>query len=251
MKNKRTIIFKLIVFKLLIVSSIIFLSHPISLELYRKVKNKLSHNLYAKTPEIKGFSGIDISHYQKNIKWDDIDNKEVSFVFIKATEAKTYKDCNFNRNWKGAAKQQLKKGAYHFFHPGKDPIQQFDNFKNTVQLKKGDLAPLLDVEVTNGLNKKEIIKQVNIWLVAAENHYEIKPLIYTTQRFYNTYFKNSFQDYEFVIARFNTKKPNLLDGRKVVFWQYTDQGKVDGIKPLVDRQVYLGELNKFNNYCLK
>ncbi|MDC0339013.1 GH25 family lysozyme [Flavobacteriales bacterium] len=251
MKNKKHIVFKLIVFKLLIVSSIIFLSHPISLELYRKVKNKLSHNLHAKTPAIKGFSGIDISHYQKNIKWDDIDNKKVSFVFIKATEAKTYKDCNFNRNWKGAAKQQLKKGAYHFFHPGKDPIQQFDNFKNTVQLKKGDLAPLLDVEVTNGLNKKEIIKQVNIWLVAAENHYEIKPLIYTTQRFYNTYFKNSFQDYEFVIARFNKKKPNLLDGRKVVFWQYTDQGKVDGIKPLVDRQVYLGELNKFNNYCLK
>ena len=120
-----------------------------------------------------------------------------------------------------------------------------------MQLGKGDLAPLLDVEVTNGLNKVEIIKQVNIWLEAAEDYYKIKPLIYTTQRFYNTYFKNSFKDYEFVIARFNTKKPNLLDGRKVVFWQYTDQGKVDGIKPLVDRQVYLGELNKFNNYCLK
>ena len=251
MKNKRYIVFKLIVVKLLIVSSIIFFSHPISLELYRKIKNKLSHNLRVKTPEIKGFSGIDISHYQKNIKWDDIDNKKVSFVFIKATEAKTYKDCNFNRNWKGAAKQQLKRGAYHFFHPGKDAIKQFENFKNTVELEQGDLAPLLDVEVTNGLKKKELIKQVNIWLLAAENHYRIKPLIYTTQRFYNTYFKNSFQEYEFVIARFNSRQPNLQDGRKVVFWQYTDQGKIQGIKPLVDRQVYLGELNKFDNYCLK
>ena len=155
MKNKRHIVFKLIVIKLLIVSSMVFLSHPISLQLYRKLKNKLSHNLHSKPTEMKGVSGIDISHYQNKIKWDDISNTEVSFVFIKATEARTYKDCNFNRNWKGATKQQLKKGAYHFFHPGKDPIKQFDNFKNSVKLEKGDLAPLLDVEVTNGLNKKK------------------------------------------------------------------------------------------------
>jgi lysozyme len=213
----------------------------------------LSHKLKAEPLFIahKGVQGVDVSHYQYDINWKKVDEDGISFAFIKATEGKSMRDNYFKRNWNKIDKTSIHRGAYHFFLPAADVKKQFNNFSKNVNLSKGDLRPLLDVEKTQGLSPQLIRNRVAEWLELAEEHYGVKPIIYTTQRFYNTYFKNQFNDYSFVIARYNTKVPYLLDERKLEFWQYTDNGNVKGINVNVDRQVFKGTIEALEKYCIK
>lgn len=110
--------------------------------------------------------GLDISHYQNEIDWDNLalycDNKgnvysgnpkqttymqPVMFVYIKATEGATVKDEAYTRHSQNAERHGIVKGAYHFLHLSADIDAQIKNFLETVTWNEGDLPPALDVEV--------------------------------------------------------------------------------------------------------
>src|SRR3954471_16660573 len=60
--------------------------------------------------------GIDVSHYQKAISWNDVkemnvNNIRINFVFIKATEGVGKIDEQFRRNWLNASQAGIAKGA--------------------------------------------------------------------------------------------------------------------------------------------
>ena len=76
--------------------------------------------------------GIDISHYNSISNWDSVSN-QVGFCIIKATEGSNFKDPMFNSNWKSTKKNNLVRGAYHYFSPGVSGKKQFNNFKNAVK----------------------------------------------------------------------------------------------------------------------
>ena len=88
--------------------------------------------------------GIDVSWYQKKIDWKQVATSKV-FAFIKATEGTNLEDKSFASNWSGAQNAGLLRGAYHFFHPSVDPIDQAEFFLSTVVTC--ELPPVLDVEV--------------------------------------------------------------------------------------------------------
>jgi len=117
--------------------------------------------------------GIDISHHNNVYDWDKLDGK-VSFCFIKATQGSKYKDPDFERNWKETKNHGIIRGAYCFFQPNVSAEKQFKNFKKHVKLSKGDLPPVLDVEL-----KECDINEVNKWLKMAEKHYKVKPIVYS------------------------------------------------------------------------
>ncbi len=78
--------------------------------------------------------GTDISHYQSAIPAG-------SFCVLKATEGLTYVDPDFAGWWRDLAASGTLRGAYHFFHPGLDPVEQADHFLATVLaqgLRPGD-----------------------------------------------------------------------------------------------------------------
>ena len=229
---------------LYIIQHDIGLSNLVSMEFGRK------HTAVNSIRVSDGIQGMDVAHYQKTISWAKVPSAGIHFAFIKATEGNTMKDSKFDDNWSGIGKTNIRKGAYHFFLPKKCPKKQFANFMATVQLQKGDMVPLLDVERTQGLPSSQIRIKVQSWLDLAEEHYGVKPLIYTTQRFYNTHFKNYFKEYEFVMARYNSRPPYLLDSREVKFWQFTDKGLITGVSTFVDRQVFLGTLSEFEAYLI-
>lgn len=58
--------------------------------------------------------GIDISHHQGDIRWDQIPLSEVHFAYIKATEGGDFRDNDFGHNWSEAKKAGIAPGAYHF-----------------------------------------------------------------------------------------------------------------------------------------
>jgi lysozyme len=198
--------------------------------------------------------GIDVSKYQSIINWKEVKNMEekgikIDFVFIKATEGTSIVDDQFRRNWTEAEEQNIPKGAYHFFVSNRNAKKQADNFIQMVNLKKGDLPPVLDVEKSHGVSVTEMQKSVKTWLDAVENRYGVKPVIYTNIDFYQRYFQTGFEEYPLWIAHYlQPDKPRIE--KDWVFWQHSEKGRVDGIKAPVDFNVFYGDSADFNNFLI-
>jgi lysozyme len=199
--------------------------------------------------------GIDVSRYQRTINWKQVKDMQdsdvkIGFVFIKATEGVGNVDDQFRRNWLKAEEQNICKGAYHFFIAGKSGKKQAANFIEIVNLKKGDLPPVLDIEESYGISQVELKKEVEEWLLIVEKQYGIKPVIYTNIDFYKNYLQNYFDDYPIWIAHYlQPEKPRIE--RKWNFWQHNENGRVNGIKTAVDFNVFSGDSLDFNNFLIK
>ena len=200
----------------------------------------------AKYPEGYEVRGIDISHYQDRINWEKLRNASIgdaplSFVFIKATEGEQLADDNFNRNFSNAKRNDLIRGAYHFFVPGVDPRKQAAFYMNVAKLEPGDLPPVLDIEKKGNLTPEELRRDVKIWLEMAEGKYGVKPILYTGYKFKMQYLNTpEFNDYPYWIAHYYVEK--LAYRGQWTFWQHTDCGKVMGIKGFVDCNIFNGNM---------
>lgn len=193
--------------------------------------------------------GIDVSRYQSTVAWEEVkrmkvQNIQLGFSFIKATEGNDLVDPFFKRNWKKAKEAGIIRGAYHFFNPKKDGKMQANHFFSTVQLETGDLPPVLDIERGWNLSVDKIQKEVKKWLDAMELAYGVKPIIYTYVTFYEKYLKGKFDDYPLWIAHYyQPNNPRI--GRQWHFWQHSEQGRVNGIIPKVDFNVFNGDSAQF------
>ncbi|MFT5168011.1 MAG: lysozyme [Saprospiraceae bacterium] len=194
--------------------------------------------------------GIDVSHYQSIVNWDTIAVQKIDFVFVKATEGEEIADSLFRDNWMNINRVGLKRGAYHFFRPKGSAYKQAQNFIDNVRLEEGDLPPVLDVEVADGISAEEIVKSIRAWIEIIENHYQIKPIIYTNLNFYDGYIDQNFDGYPIWIARYNTQKPYLGNKRDWHFWQYGNKGQLPGIDGFVDFNVFKGTLLDLESICL-
>lgn len=199
--------------------------------------------------------GIDVSKYQSVINWKEVKDMnaggiKISFAFIKATEGVGNVDNQFRRNWLKAGEQNICKGAYHFFIAGKNGRRQAANFIEIVNLKKGDLPPVIDIEKAYGVSATEIKKEVADWLAVVQKYYSVQPIIYTNIDFYNKYLQNDFDDYPVWIAHYlQPVKPRIE--HKWVFWQHSESGRVNGIKAPVDFNVFSGDSTDFKNFLIQ
>lgn len=194
--------------------------------------------------------GIDVSHHQSYIRWDSVANEKLHFAFVKATEGATLNDSLYCTNWAEMKRIGLIRGAYHFFRPRTPAEDQIDNFINWVDLEYGDLPPVLDVELLDGVTKVQLITGMRTWLYLAEVRYGTKPIIYTNLKFYNKFLAGQFDDYPLWIARYSHREPVLACGRDWDFWQYGSQGRLGGIAGDVDFNVFRGDSTDLANLCL-
>ena len=199
--------------------------------------------------------GIDVSKYQSIINWKEVKDMnaqgiKIGFAFIKATEGVGNVDNQFRRNWLKAEEQNICKGAYHFFIAGKSGRRQAANFIEIVNLKKGDLPPVLDIEKAYGVSAIEIRKEITDWLGVVEKYYCVKPVIYTNIDFYSKYLQDNFDDYPVWIAHYLQPVKPRID-HKWSFWQHSESGRVNGIKAPVDFNVFSGDSADFKNFLIQ
>jgi lysozyme len=191
--------------------------------------------------------GIDVSEYQGKIRWSYVDTLEkkypLRYVFIRATVGNDRVDSQFKRNWLGAKENKMIRGAYHYYRPNENSLEQAELFIKTVKLKKGDLPPVLDIEK---LPKEQSIERLKIglrrWLKTVESHYGVRPIIYTGEKYYDDFLKEEFSDYLFWIANYNFYREEIQDNW--LFWQFTEKGTVPGIDYNVDVNIYNGDLQQ-------
>jgi lysozyme len=199
--------------------------------------------------------GIDVSKHQSYIHWPavksmNVQNIKIGFSFIKATEGLGNVDRQFRRNWVKAGEAKIPRGAYHFFIATKSGKAQAKNFINTVKLQPGDLPPVLDIENLYGAKPEKMRKEIKDWLRIVEDHYGVKPILYTYVTFYTSYLKSEFDEYPLWIAHYLEKtRPRI--NRPWILWQHNERGRVNGIKSRVDFNVFNGDSSDFRDLLIQ
>lgn len=179
--------------------------------------------------------GIDVSHYQLSINWEEMTCREkVAYVYIKATEGTNLTDDYYRQNLEGARKCGISVGAYHFYRPNVDWRGQFALLTRVVKAEDQDLVPMIDIEKFSG-SESTFIKNLTEFVEAVTKHYGKRPILYTYQNFYNKHFVGKFKDYHWMIAAYGSREPVLSDGRSYIMWQYSGSSTAAGIRGKVDR----------------
>jgi len=205
-----------------------------------------------KIPAQYKIHGIDVSYAQGKINWDKVstmeeDSVRISFAFIKATEGLLTVDPYFKRNWREAPKAGITCGAYHYFRPKKDGLWQARFFLQNVEIEKGDLPPVADVETLDKLPPQVMRKELSKFLKHIEQKTKVRPIIYTGISFYNDYLKGYFDGYTLWVAHYNRDKLNLSEDTPWQFWQHSETAHINGVNHVVDFDAFKGDSLTFRS----
>ncbi len=219
--------------------------------------------------------GIDISRYQHeigrgffSINWSDlritslgrIGNKHtkgktdypVSFIYIKATQGTTILNRYYADDIKQARQHKIPVGAYHFFSTQRRGKEQAKYFLENSDLQPGDLPPVLDIEPYDHQIKamggaEVMFREVSDWVRMVEKACGTKPVLYVSQSFINEYMEKApaaLKEYPVWVARYGEFKPYV----RLLQWQLSCDGKVNGITGSVDINVFNGTAEHFQDY---
>lgn len=184
--------------------------------------------------------GIDVSDYQPNVNWQTVANSGIQFAFVKSTEGRTWVAETFARNWREMKATGILRGAYHFFRANVDAAAQAKLFLDIVKLEPGDLPPVLDVESMDGVTATTLRTRITQWLDIVEKATGVTPILYTYPGFWQQLGTNAFTEYPLWIAHYTTaNEPWVTGGWSTwTFWQYTDQGRVNGAPGPIDVNIF-------------
>lgn len=123
------------------------------------------------------YQGIDVSNHQGRIDWALVStDKNIQFVYIKATEGATHVDQSYSYNILESRKNGLKAGSYHYLRRTSNILSQFKNFTSIAKVDEQDLIPMVDVE------EKIDKDSIKLFCDLIERHYGKKPVIYGQAR---------------------------------------------------------------------
>ena len=194
--------------------------------------DRLSGIPYSKTD----YDGIDVSKHNGVIKWKQVaENKNIKFVYVKATEGSGIADRRYRKNVDGAKAQGLLIGSYHFLTSKTSIRSQFDNFRHTAVEAEQDLIPVLDIEEAGIKGKwtaKQLQDSVALFASLVKRHYGKLPVIYSNEHFYEHNLSPAFDNHYLFIANYR-HRPDLGNAKHSL-WQYSERGHVKGIGEYVD-----------------
>lgn len=184
--------------------------------------------------------GIDISHHQGEIDWEEflIDkgfDTIIDFVYCKATEGSDHVDTQFNRNREFLNLYGIQNGAYHYFITKSAPRPQAEHFLKTYQYRSIDLPPVIDVE-DEGFSDEDLIAKINIFCDEVKKATGVMPIIYTSLHFYETKFRGKMEGKRFWLAAYS-REPEYMSDREVLHWQFSEAGRLPGFSEKVDLNV--------------
>ncbi|MCM3738270.1 SH3 domain-containing protein [Bacillus cytotoxicus] len=197
--------------------------------------------------------GIDVSHYEGNINWNEVKNdpKQVNFMIAKATEGSeqgtNFVDPTFQYNINGANSVGILTGAYHFFRAISinDARQEADFFIKNLQNVTLTAPVFVDVEVNDGnLDPDTLTDAVNAFLTELKNAGYTTTGVYSNLYFYqNSLNASRLQNDLLWIARFNPSGPGI----DCDIWQFTNTGSVQGINGNADCNISYVDLDINND----
>ena len=202
-------------------------------------------------PSRKAFPvrGIDISHHQGEIRWQELDRQNIHFIYMKATEGGDFVDRHFAANWEAARQLDIARGAYHFYTFCKPGREQAANFLANVPDEAGLLPPAIDLEFGGNCSKRPartaLLDELHKFISLLEKAYRKRPILYVTNPFLEKYLQQDLPDYQLWI-RDVYNRPN--PPRDWIIWQYNARGYQRGIDGFVDLNVFKGTHKAFAEF---
>lgn len=192
--------------------------------------------------------GIDVSHFQGDIAFAKVKAAGKSFVFAKASEGTSYVDPMYKYNKPQAMEAGLTFGAYHFFSPDEDGVDQAEHYLRASGLEDGMMHAVLDLEAapqTDGYTARVKAWIDKIYAATGQN-----PILYSNPSFWNQYL-GDFDRYVLWLADY-ASEPTLPNGvEQWVFWQYSQSGTVNGVDGAVDLDQFNGDADQLASFVLK
>ena len=181
------------------------------------------------------YDGIDISSYQGYIDWEKVSSdKNIRFVYIKATEGATYRSPHYAHNITQARRHGMLVGSYHYLTSTSTIDEQFENFSKFALKPVQDLVPMLDIETRGDWSRSQLQDSVDKFCALVEHLYGIRPMIYSTMGFYNKNLAPRFNKHRLYIARYSNSEPKINWEGEYTIWQYSETGIIPGIDAYVD-----------------
>lgn len=197
--------------------------------------------------------GIDVSYYQGNINWTSVKNAGYAFAWARVSDGTGTIDSKFQSYWPAMKSAGLVRGVYQFFRPEDSISGQANIMINDVDFQDGDLPPVLDVEVTDGVSSSKIVSGIKQWVELVQAGTGRKPMVYTAPGFWNGISGASSigSITDLWVANWGTSCPTMANGYSTwQFWQTADSGSVPGISAGgVDHDVFNGSLSDLVAYA--
>ncbi len=176
----------------------------------------------------------------------------ISFAYVKSTEGCTVLNAYYVSDYVDARAAGIRTGTYHFFTLTSEGKAQARHFLKKSHYRKGDLPPVLDLEPTDWQIKQAggteaMFRQVRAWLLEVKKEWKVSPILYIGQSFALKYMPLApdLGDNYFVwVARYGEYMPHF----KLTYWQFSPDGRVQGIQGDVDINVYNGYKNQYEQF---
>ena len=219
---------------------------------------------YAKNGKTVSRVGIDVSIYQGNVDWKKVKASGVDFVMIRLgfrgyVTGKLVLDSNFKKNIEGALDAGLDVGVYFFSQAitTKEAVEEAAMCIKYLRPYKNRITyPVaIDTEYVNSAsartNKPNITNKIRtdvcIAFCETVKNEGYKPMVYANKNWLLQNLQLSrLNNYDIWYARYGTNTPDY--DYSFTIWQYTGNGRVDGIVGAVDLNVGLKDYsNKGGN----
>lgn len=190
--------------------------------------------------------GIDVSAHNGIIDFRSASTDGVEFVWIKASEGESFKDKNFYINYQNAGNARMKRGAYHFFRFDKDGVVQALNLLETVGDRNLEMGVAIDLESSgnpDGIDN-ETIKQRLSAMVDYLNLRGLAPTLYCNKKDFFLLLRDSFPGQSLWICALSEDQI----ASDCTFWQYDHKGSINGVKGLVDIDVFCGSRDEWDSF---
>ena len=188
-------------------------------------------------------AGVDISEYQPDPVFTQVEKSGRKFSFVKATEGKNTTNPDFAKHWPDAKAAGMIRGAYHYFVATDDPTVQASFFLSTAdQQDADDLPAMLDWETSSGVDPVTTVARAKIWLERVEQATGKTPIIYTGPAYWRSLqvTGGGFDHYPLFIADRGVTCPDVpLPWKTWTFWQHA-VGVTPGIVQASDLDMFNG-----------
>lgn len=137
--------------------------------------------LWFNQPDKKDYPirGAFIDSDMGEIRWDVFSRQNISAAYIRATKGTSFKDEQFNENWRNSHECELLTGAYHVFKLNTDGKKQGEYFCDAMgDSIKGRLVPAVEVKL-NGIyavaspEKDKVVKSLSDFCSYVINKYDV------------------------------------------------------------------------------
>jgi GH25 family lysozyme M1 (1,4-beta-N-acetylmuramidase) len=137
-------------------------------------------------PPRRTLDGVDISHHQSG-RMDLTAAKAAGlrWWYVKATEGTSFRDNTYRKRVRQARAAGLPVGAYHFARPENgDAVAEARFFLKNIELRAGDMVPMLDLEDIGDLTLTQLTTWTGAWVRTVTQELRRKgltgkPVIYT------------------------------------------------------------------------